>query len=253
MGRLGNNLFQLAACLSLANKNNTKAYYSKQEQSLNAFELQDISYNPTNGQIRFSEKKFSYNEQFDSLPNNTHLHGYFQSERYFLNCKDLIRKNFAFKEHVKNNVYANGYSDIEDSSNEYTAIHIRRTDYLNIQHAHPICTKDYYINCLNEIKPKTKIFVFSDDLNWCKENFIGEQYTHVNLDHHCCLYMMTKVKNLVIANSTFSWWGAWLNNKQDKCVYAPKQWFGNTLPYRSADVSLEHCLKDIFPKDWVVV
>jgi|688.fasta_scaffold00093_57 hypothetical protein len=252
MGRLGNNLFQLATCLSLANKNNTKAYYCKNESNINVLELPDIQYTSSNAPNVFSEKKFNYNEEFENLTDNTHLHGYFQSEKYFKNCKDLILKNFSFKEYVKQNVKTNGYSDIENITNQYTAIHIRRTDYLTIQHAHPICSREYYINCLNEISPSGKILIFSDDLNWCKENFIGDQYVHVNLDHHCCLYMMTKVKNIVIANSSFSWWGAWLNNRQDKKVYAPKQWFGDTLPYRSADINLTNCLKDLYCEGWNV-
>jgi hypothetical protein len=252
MGRLGNNMFQLSACLSLANKNNTKAYYCKNEPNINVFELPDIEYSSTSASNRFSERKFNYNEGFDNLTDNTHLHGYFQSEKYFKNCKDLIQKNLSFKEYVKQNVNANGYSDINDIENRYTAIHIRRTDYLTIQHAHPVCSKEYYINCLNEISPSGKILIFSDDLNWCKENFIGDQYVYVNLDHHCCLYMMTKVKNIIIANSTFSWWGAWLNTRPDKKVYAPKQWFGNTLPYRAADGTLDNCIKDIFPQEWIL-
>ena len=252
MGRLGNNMFQLAAALSLANKNNTQAHYCQDSSDIKVFELPDIKFLQSSCSKRFSERKFNYNEEFDNQSDNTHLHGYFQSERYFKHCRELIIKNFSFKEYIKQNINTNSYSDIENLTNEYTAIHIRRTDYLSIQHAHPVCSKDYYINCLNEISPKGKILVFSDDLNWCKENFTEDKYIHVNLDHHFCLYMMTKVKNIIISNSTFSWWGAWLNTRVDKTVYAPKQWFGDTLPYRGADGTLENCLKDIFPQGWVL-
>lgn len=251
MGRMGNNLFQIAAALSLSKIHNTDCFITDDIPGhIKDFNLSEVGFSNNRSKNVYKEYKYQFNEEFNALEDNTHLCGYFQSHRYFEKYSKTIKENFSFKNHVRDNVSANGYGDLEIEDNNFTAIHIRRTDYLEIQHAHPLCGIDYYNKCLEEICPKDKIFVFSDDLEWCRQNFNGNSFIFITLDHHCCLYMMTRVKNLVIANSTFSWWGAWLNGRKDKNVYSPKKWFGNTFPYRDADISLENCTRDIYPQGW---
>jgi hypothetical protein len=250
IGRLGNNLFQMAAALSLSAKNNTNSVRTNTFEYLNAFDLKDIPHSSSKATHTFSEKKFNFNEDFLTLPDGTHLSGYFQSYRYFENIQEKIKNNFAFKSFVNDNVVSNGYGYLNDNTNNITGIHVRRTDYLKIQHAHPICSLEYYETCLNKIGNHDHILVFSDDPTWCRNTFKHSNYKIIDLDLHCSLYMMTKVKNLVIANSSFSWWGAWLNNHPNKTIFAPKKWFGDTLPYRNADGSLENCIKDLFPNEW---
>jgi hypothetical protein len=252
MGRLGNNLFQMAAALSLAKKYNTECFRNDNYDYLNAFDLSDISYSNQKGTLHFSEKKFSFNEQFLTLPDNTHLSGYFQSFKYFENCSNKIKNNFKFKSFVVDSVCKNGYQFLNEDNN-VTAIHVRRTDYLTIQHAHPVCSLEYYHNCLDRIKDLELVLVFSDDPSWCRDTFKGDKYKIVDLDLHCSLYMMTRVKNLIIANSSFSWWGAWLNEHANKNIFAPKKWFGQTLPYKAADINLENCIKDLFPSEWSII
>lgn len=252
IGRMGNNLFQIGACLSLAKRHSTSARCTSREGHLSAFELMNISYGPqpNRGCKYYNETKFNFYESFFGLPANTHMHGYFQSYRYLEGAEDVVRSNFAIKPFVRDNVNANGFGYLDDPENGVTCLHVRRTDYLQFQHCHPCCGMEYYKQCLEEIAPKGKVIVISDDLGWCKDNFHGGAFEFADLDHHCCMYIMTRVKNIVIANSSFSWWGAWLNNRSDKTVYAPKQWFGNTLPYREADINLENCIKDVFPPSW---
>jgi hypothetical protein len=251
MGRLGNNLFQIAAGLSLAHRHETDCYYINHFDYLNAFELKDIKQTTNSCNSTFYEKTFNFNENFLKLGNNIHLHGYFQSYKYFLNAEEKIKSNFTFKQFVKDNVWKNGYSYLEQENN-VTAIHVRRTDYLSVQHVHPICSMEYYTDSLLRIGKTDKVLVFSDDVVWCRQNF-DLNYEIVDMDLHCSMYMMSKVKNIIIANSTFSWWSAWLNNTPNKQVYAPKQWFGNTLPYKNADINLETCTKDLFLPEWNVL
>lgn len=253
IGRLGNNLFQMAAALALADRLKTNSVRTNTYDYLNAFELNNIPYKSGNAKQTFSEKKFSFNEEFLTLNDNTHLSGYFQSFKYFENVSDKIKTNFKFKQFVCDNVMSNGYTDIINLNNNISAIHVRRTDYLTIQHAHPVCPLSYYETCLNKINNLEQVYVFSDDPTWCRQTFTDSKYKIIDLDLHCTLFMMTKVKNLIIANSSFSWWGAWLNDHPEKTIFAPKQWFGNTLPYRGADVNLQNCTKDLFPNAWNVL
>lgn len=253
IGRLGNNLFQMAAALSLADRHHTNCARTNTYDYLNAFNLSDIPHTQSTTTATFSEKKFSFNEEFLNLSNNTHLSGYFQSYKYFENISDKIKNNFTFKTFVSDNVTANGYGYLNDDSNNITGIHVRRTDYLTIQHAHPVCPLSYYETCLSKIHNTDTVLVFSDDPMWCRQTFADSKYKIIDLDLHCVLFMMTKVKNLIIANSSFSWWGAWLNDHPEKTIFAPKQWFGNTLPYRAADINLQNCTKDLFPNTWNVL
>ena len=253
MGRLGNNLFQMAAALGLSSRLGVSCSYTNNQSYLNAFDLPDISPIGKQAPNIFKERKFNFNESFSSLNDNTHLSGYFQSEKYFKYSEDLVRKNFAFKSFVRDNTTANGFGYLEDPTNNYTALHVRRTDYMGIQHAHPLCTMTYYNECVNRLTNTDKILIFSDDPQWCRTIFCDSKYQVVDLDLHCSMYAMTKVKNIIAANSTFSWWGAWLNNRKDKTVYCPAKWFGDTLPYRTADIDISTCLQDLFPPNWNVL
>ncbi|NRD31334.1 alpha-1,2-fucosyltransferase [Shewanella sp. DC2-4] len=138
-------------------------------------------------------------------------------------------------------------------NNESVAIHIRRGDYISNEESnsiHGICDNSYFYKSLNYLRSNNivsdnaKLFIFSDDIQWCKENlkfdfstvFIEGDSKRPEVDMH----LMSKCKHQIISNSTFSWWGAWLNTNPDKCIIAPKQWFKTTLDS-----------VDIIPKQWV--
>lgn len=267
-GRIGNNLFQLAACLSLADKHNTKAVaglsgnirYMKEN-----FLLQDIEFfnngDPDGFRYRntipkeikhvYMDCPRHYCEMFFQIPDNTFIDGFFQSEKYFKHIENKIRKNFTFNDIVIHNVpkYFNTNND------DFGFIHIRKKDYCNEDNIkiYPPVKNEYYLNCIKESNIKT-IYIFSDDIEWCIENikFIKNKkiifVTETN--PYICLYMMSQLNTAIIANSTFSWWGAWLNPNKNKKVYYPLNWYGPCI-YEKAEMSLEEYIKDFICEGWI--
>ncbi|MGN0030669.1 MAG: alpha-1,2-fucosyltransferase [Candidatus Gastranaerophilaceae bacterium] len=155
--------------------------------------------------------------------------GYFQSEKYFKECRDVILKDFELKTPLDaKNVQL--LSQIKDTNS--VSIHIRRGDYLKLQHIYQICSLEYYYEAINFISKRIEnphFYIFSDDIDWAKNNLkINHPHTFVdiNSEKNCCfdLELMKNCKHNIIANSTFSWWGAWLNENTDRIVISPKQW-----------------------------
>ena len=108
---------------------------------------------------------------------------------------------------------------------------------------HPFLGKQFYDDAMKEL-PDTEVFVvFSDDISWCKDNFVGEKFVFISGEEdYIDLYLMSLCENNIIANSSFSWWGAWLNNNENKTVICPKIFVGNKLSH--LDVS------GVYPEDW---
>jgi hypothetical protein len=165
---------------------------------------------------------------------------------YFKNIETIIKNDFIFNQNIidKNKDLV---SKIESCNS--ISLHVRRGDYVQnkiTNQFHGLCSLKYYNNAIHYIEMKIKnieIFVFSDDISWCKENLKYNLPIHFmdTNDAHSDLYLMTKCKHNIIANSSFSWWGAWLNTNKEKIVIAPKQWF--------ADQSV--ITQDIIPAQWI--
>jgi len=155
---------------------------------------------------------------------NLYLDGYWQNENYFKDIRTILLKEFKIKD-LSNK--AKKYLDL--INNNSVSIHIRRGDYLKLKDIYYICDLDYYNKAIEFILKKIKnptFFIFSDDINWCKKNLNLKNVVFVesttDIDD---LFLMKSCKHNVIANSTFSWWGAWLNENRDKIVITPKKWF----------------------------
>lgn len=160
---------------------------------------------------------------------NVYYDGYWQSEKYFSNISKTIRNHFRFKESLLNTL-TKGIEKIIQKQNS-VSIHIRRGDYLN-EIGWDTCNIDYYnraIEYINRSVTNCKFYIFSDDIIWCKEQFNNTDYSFINWntneDSWQDMYLMSICKHNIIANSTFSWWGAWLNSNPLKIVIAPKVWF----------------------------
>ena len=126
------------------------------------------------------------------------------------------------------------------------SIHVRRGDYLNLSEHHPLCDIEYYKDAMEHMPNDTVYLVFSDDISWCKENFLGDNYIFIEDNSDIFdLYLMSLCHNNIIANSSYSWWGAWLNNNKNKIVVSPKMWFG------PAKVGLD--TKDVHCKNWIKI
>ena len=254
-GGLGNQLFQIAAAKSLAlskggdltiDMNNVGAP-SELSHNKPQFYLDNIFRN-----IKVEPKAAEaelYNEShyhFQELPkwDNICLHGYFQSEKYFKEHESEIRT--MLKADQKTEEYLQSkYGEVLSKDNT-VSLHVRRGDYIGKEQFHPIVDKSYYEQAIEKNSGAT-FLVFSDDISWCKDNLPeGPEYVFVegNKDYED-LYLMSKCAHNIIANSSFSWWGAWLNENKDKQVTAPSVWFGPAL-------LPSHDLKDLLPDEWEV-
>ena len=153
------------------------------------------------------------------------LYGYFQSEKYFKHHRDSLLDFFDCpRNKVKNN---------------NVSMHVRRGDYLQIPEALPTQSEEYYREALSRIGEYEELYIFSDDISWCKETFsdLDAIYQDTNKDHED-LYLMMQQRYHILANSSFSWWGAWLAQTDGMVIY-PKLWFGIKGPDTSKDIPAE--------------
>jgi hypothetical protein len=251
MGGLGNYMFQVAAAYAYAKRYGRTAGFNCQESSgphqhvttynNNIFKDIDLYKTPSGPRAQYQEQVFHYQE-LPEYPGNLLLTGYFQSEKYFKDCEDDIR-----------NMFMSYDVDLSDElkellNNENTcSIHIRRGDFLKYPNNHPVQDMNYFMKAIKKM-PKDSVFlIFSDDIKWCKHNFpdLPEKFRFIegNKDYED-LYIMSHCKNNIICNSTFSWWGAWLNNNLDKIVVAPNEWFGPAYAgYNTNDLYCEGWIK----------
>lgn len=169
------------------------------------------------------------------------LDGYWGSEKYFNESVKDIRKSLSYTDDFIRNVANSKYKDLLEKN--CVSIHIRRTDYLNSNGYHPVQDLSYYEKGLDIIGEYDSLYVFSDDMDWCKENITFKNTIFVEgFDDVEDMWLMSICKNNIIANSTFSWWGAWLNKKDGK-VIAPLNWFGENLNVSSSDLYKDNWIK----------
>lgn len=177
------------------------------------------------------EKSLLFDENLLSLSGNEYVKGYFQTERYFKNIKDILLDQFKLKKNLSKSTI--NYSKEIKKHNTSCSIHIRRGDYISDKKAnsvHGTCNLDYYQKAIELILlkfKKTHFFIFSDDISWTKENLKLENATYIQHKTipHEDLLLMSLCHHNITANSSFSWWGAWLNKNAAKTVISPKQWF----------------------------
>jgi hypothetical protein len=202
-----------------------------------------------NVRYRYMESDFTHNEQTNYLRDDCDLYGYFQTEKYFSHCRDLILNQFTFKSKYsdKSNQYLESIRENKKGSN-IVSLHVRRGDYVHYPQHHPTCGTEYYNKAVSEIKSRIErpvFLVFSDDKEWCKTVFIGDEYIISELDNpYEEMCAMTLCDSHIIANSSFSWWGAWLNKKENKTVISPSNWLGPAIGKDTSDI---HC------KDWIII
>lgn len=176
----------------------------------------------------FSEigaKSYAFREDVSSFPKG-YVDGYWQSEKYFSNIADEIRKLYTFpgSDNLKNIQLADEMQHCTSVS-----IHVRRGDYLG---SFPVLDEAYFTPAMQYFLEKyndVHFYVFSNDILWCKDHIVAEKITYIDWntgnDSLFDMWLMTQCKHNIIANSSFSWWGAWLNRHLDKCVIAPNRWF----------------------------
>ncbi len=196
----------------------------------------------------YREPHHNFDPSVANLPNKTYLIGYWQTEKYFLDIRDEILADFSFA-HQPGPQNKTLLKQVQ--STESVSIHVRRGDYVTNKNAHAFHgTKDnaYYQAALKPILKQVKkptLFVFSDDPAWCKKHLTFKYpttYVEGNTRGYEDMRLMMHCQHNIIANSSFSWWAAWLNQNPDKLVVAPKQWF-NDPSVNTADVLPDSWLK----------
>lgn len=278
-GGLGNQLFQYAAGLSLALKHQTTLKTAVQFKitdttrnlglshfNLNLLEATQEDVNqlysrsavdraiqailPAQFKHVYKEKHFAYQSGFEKLGSNVYLKGYWQSERYFSTIANQVKDLFTLQPHF----YSNILPLIEEiKQTESVSIHVRKGDYLQHPYSDYYASLEstYYNNALAALQENLshlKLFVFTDDTKWVKENLaLPIPYTLISGVQTRSMYedfqAMLSCKHHIIANSSFSWWTAWLSARVGKKVVAPKEWFKNG-PSDTAD---------LLPKSWRIV
>lgn len=197
----------------------------------------------------YMEQSLQYKSDFWSLGVDRFLFGYFQSEKYFKDFEPLIRQDFNYQPDLS--IYDTDVIEALQSTG-VTAIQFRRGDYvtnLATNRSIGVCTMDYYERAINHITSQgnpVRFLVFSDDIEWCRQNVkLGgavyvERMGGSPLDD---MFLAARCKNIILANSTFSWWCAWLNQNPDKIVIAPKIWFRDSV--------LQEQSHDLIPDSWI--
>lgn len=284
-GGLGNQMFQYALARNLAEKHSTLLKldltgfeeYKLRRYNLQCFhiwehlatkkEIEDILYSQniftklkrkTIARFGFKdhknntcivEKQFNFDSQILEAPNNVVLDGYWQTEKYFADISDILRREFVVKyqQHPQSQHFANQLQNTESVS-----LHVRRTDYVQntlTNQIHGTCNQDYYERAVNYIGERVinpHFFIFSDEPEWTKSNLkLGFPMTIVDCNDASRSYedlrLMSMCKHNIIANSSFSWWGAWLNPNLNKIVIAPHKWFNDET----------RNTQDIIPENWI--
>lgn len=195
-----------------------------------------IKFLPKRNTVIYENEDMKYNFEIIETKKSSYYLGYWQTEKYFKNIRPRILQAFSFPE-IPNNS-PNSYISNLISNHNAIAIHVRRGDYVKIGNTQGICSLEYYKNAIEYIKTKTnpEIFlIFSDDIDWCKKELsqylgnITTTYVDWNRKENSFrdMQLMSLCKHNIIANSSFSWWGAWLNQNPDKIVVAPSRWMNS--------------------------
>ena len=268
LGRLGNQMFQYASLKGIARNRkyeycfpsvgsgaewkNVEQYY----QEINEGKVGHILLQPFtmegNSQLNLQyidksrpvlqEKTFAFDEElFNTCPDWVDIRGFFQTEKYFKHIRDEIKKDFTFRDEI-----INPCKEMVSGIDDPISLHIRRTDYITNSN-HSTLELDYYESALSNFDNDATILVFSDDPDWCnqQELFSDDRFMIAEGNSgYVDMCLMSLCSGHIIANSSFSWWGAWLSDS--KQVIAPSQWFTG-----SNNDNID--TKDIYCDGWKVI
>lgn len=201
----------------------------------------------------YRENFFNFQPHLLKIKSSAFVKGYFQSYKYFEGFEKKIRNVFCLSENQLDDLNKRIFLEIKSTNT--IAIHIRRGDYVTdsvIQQIHGNCGIEYYTNAINLVASRTKnstIVFFSDDIEWVKIQFKDFSFPKVFIGHNFGdeswkdLFLMKSCNHNIIANSSFSWWAAWLNDNPSKIIIAPKKWFAISEEDRNTN--------DLIPPQWI--
>lgn len=269
-GGLGNQMFQIAAAygaayfyddemaIDLSIKHHSgqghphKKYDTNLYKNIPRYEFKQEEYD------LYTEEDFTYAPIYKpSVDKNLIIDGYFQSEKYFNFCEDKIKELFHIPDDIVQGV-EDKLLKIKNHFNKQYAVcvHVRRGEYLKLPNVHPVQTKEFFQNSMNQFDIDNTVFVvISDDMKWCVDNlnFYSTAFCNTGYDYDTQpvtndlnelfdMHLASKCDGNIISNSSFGWWGAWLN-KNDNKVVAPIKWFGPDGPKDTKDVYCKGWLK----------
>ncbi len=278
-GGLGNQMFQYACGKALALRNNDRlaldlSWYETPGRRNFQLKHFDIKYDPCDnagllslknahkfrrfgekvlhGNHRVREHGTGYNGTVCNAKGNLYLQGYWQSEKYFSDCRDAITEDFRLADEPDDTNRA--WADKIRQADNAVSLHIRRGDYITVPENQTIfmeLSADYYKNSLKimeALSGSMSLFIFTNDIPWAQENLKYDApmfFVDANNEENGYkdMHLMSLCDHNIIANSTFSWWGAWLNKNRDKIVIAPRKWFKKE--------DMNH--NDIIPDEWIVL
>tara|TARA_B100000686_G_scaffold31094_1_gene31959 strand:- start:1636 stop:2427 length:792 start_codon:yes stop_codon:yes gene_type:complete len=244
LGRLANQMFQYASLKGIAKNRGfdfvipPKNKFGESDPLVrsdplnihNCFNIDDNRIGMYPNQI-FAERMHTFDQElFENCPDNIDLFGYYQSPKYFNHIEDEIRKDFSFSQDLVDSCQ----EVIDTLGGDVISLHIRRTDY-KANPNHPLQPIEYYNSALDKLPKDSSVVVFSDDYEWCENNeaFSDDRFAVSNNAADFDLCLMTLCNYHIIANSSYSWWGAWLGNSNK--IIAPKNWFGASCAHKSVD------------------
>jgi hypothetical protein len=259
MGQLGNQMFQVASlkgiaknngynfCIpnhnevlidNLGNKLRIELFHPFNLKNISQLNLQTIE----ESRPSVSESRFSFDVNlYNNCPDWINLVGYFQTEKYFKNIELEVKEDFSFKDKI-----LIPCKDMISKVENPISLHIRRGDYLINSGNHHNLSLEYYENSLSMFDSDRNVIIFSDDPEWCKQQKIFEDDRFLVAEGNSSyvdLCLMTLCPEHIIANSSFSWWGAWLSNSNR--VIAPSKWFGPNNSHLDT--------KDLYPEAWEII
>ena len=271
LGRLGNQMFEFATLRGIAAYHGYKICIPPEDhEGIENYSLHKcfkLDHIPTGfaPEKYVQEPHFHFSEElFYNCPDNVSLYGFFQTERYFVDIANTIRKDYTFHDDIMKP--CKEFIDQFDGS-EPIMLHVRRGDanltdprgfkwsYTQCSHQHPPQTIEYYDRALSHFDEDQPVIVFSDSPEWVKEQDFfeddrfmisepQEKYDDGSYTPYTDLCLMSLCSHAIIANSSMSWWGAWLQSNPNKKVVAPANWYGPA--YADKDLS------DLYCKDWIV-
>ena len=247
LGRLGNQMFQIAGTIGIAIRNDQgfvfpvwgySEYYKNPIPQIEGAHLLNLDLKLYDATTPFHYRPVSLEGRYD-----WDIIGYLQSEKYFKHCENIIREYFTLKDcHVA--YLKSKYEHLLEA--DCCSISVRRGDYLLAQHHYPVLSMNYFNRAMAHFPSDTVYLIFSDDIGWCKRQFVGGKFHFIEEPSEVLsLHLISFCRNNIISNSTFGWWGAWLNENSDKTVIAPSRWFGDGF----ADLDA----KDIIPEEWLKI
>ena len=277
-GRLGNQMFQYASLRGIAANNNLEFCIPPEDTPnyanyglFECFKLPNVKHTgligqaptgfaPTPGSL--DEPGFEFDEElFNNCPDNVNIDGYRQTEKYFKHIEESIREDYQFNDEI----YAPCKEYMDQFNGEIALLHIRRGDNIGRPDWYPIPVVEHYEYLLDKYFENKPILICSDDLDWVKEQELfkddrfhlsetrvyypdtvlnGKGEMETSLVPYYDLCMMTLCNGGIIANSSLSWWGAWLQKDRTNPVIAQDPWFGEKLSFNN--------LKDLIPEEWIV-